>query len=517
MQLFTSQQLRQKQSLVITTQLQQAIRLLQMSNVELQAFLESQVESNPFLEVQHPEAEPAAHGQMHDAQPPGQGEDRGGEDRGSNRAAPEAIDAGMQAAHLPEDGPVGEEAFANQFETGQLDLATPRGRAASEHDGADPLEATLATPEASLFGHVCAQIDLMFADPAQRIIALALADALEPSGWLGQPVGEIAAALGVDEARVLAVLDRLQGIEPAGLFARSLAECLRLQAAERGMLDAPFAMMLNNLPMLAEGQMKPLARLCGVSPEGLRDMLRALRRLDPKPGACFARDDAPISPPDLVVRRGPDGWIVDLNRSTLPSVVVNRSYAERVLEQPLGTRQSAQAEATRGFARDRMADANWLRRAIAQRNATTLKIGAEIVRHQSAFLEHGAAHLRPLVLREVAEAVGVHESTVSRVTSGLLMATPRGTYRLKSFFSAGLGGSSDVDAGGDCAAAVKHRIRKLIEAEHADAPLSDDALVRLIAADGIKLARRTAAKYREMLSIPSSFERRRRAVMAGQI
>ena len=516
MQLFTSQQLRQKQSLVITTQLQQAIRLLQMTNIELHAFLEQQVEVNPFLEVAQPATDaPRAEA----ADPTGPGQDP----LPDTRAEPAGIDEGMRAAHLPEDGPVGEEAFANQFETGQLDLATARGRASSEGDGPDPLETALAAPEASLYGHVCAQIDLIFKDAQARLIAIALTEALEPSGWLGQPPAVIAATLGLPTEAVDAVLERLQQLEPAGLFARDLAECLRLQAADRGLLDPPFAIMLNNLPMLAEGQMKPLAKLCGVSPDGVREMLRTLRRLDPKPGARFQQDASPISPPDLVVLRGPDGWIVDLNRSTLPSVVVNRAYAERVLEAapsqrpgPSGPAATQRNEAARNFARDRIADANWLRRAIAQRNETTLKIGAEIVRRQAAFLDHGAAHLRPLVLREIAEEVGVHESTVSRVTSGLMMATPRGTFRLKSFFSAGLTASEGSD-GGDSAAAVKHRIQKLIEAEPAHAPLSDDALVRLIATSGITLARRTVAKYREMLNIPSSFERRRRAIMAGQI
>lgn len=501
MQLFTSQQLRQKQSLVITTQLQQAIRLLQMSNIELQEFLENQCESNPFLEVQRPAADTAPIAAQPEAAP--------------EQRLPEAIDTGMQAAHLPADGPIDRDAQQNQFETGQLDLDTPRGRAASEGEGADPLEAVLASPDASLYGHVCGQIDLMFSDPAQRMIAIALAEALEPSGWLGQPPEDIAAALVVPTEAVLTVLVRLQTIEPAGLFARDLAECLRLQAVDQGILTEAFATMIAHLPMLAAGEMKPLARLCKVTPDGLREMLRTLRRLDPKPGARFAQSEAPITPPDLIVRRGPDGWIVDLNRSTLPSITVNRAYAERVLEAPRTARPSAQTEAARSFARDRIADANWLRRAIAQRNATTLKIGAEIVRRQAAFLEHGATHLRPLVLREIAEEVGVHESTVSRVTSGLMMATPRGTYRLKSFFSAGL--SSDGAEGGDSAAAVKHRIRKLVESEAANAPYSDDALVRMIAAEGVHLARRTVAKYREMLNIPSSFERRRRAVMAGQI
>ncbi len=497
MQLFTSQQLRQKQSLVVTAQLQQAIRLLQMTNLELHEFLDAQSEENPFLEVTPGEADaPVSRAEPATAE-----------------KGPEAVDAGMRAGDLPEDGPVGEDAFANSFETGQLDLAQSTRLRDAGGEAFDDMAGGLAMPQPSLYAHVTARIEAIFADPSDRMIALALADALEPSGWLGRDLNEIAQSLRADPAAVEAVLLRLQReIEPAGLFARTLAECLRLQSVDRGMESDAFCALLDNLALLAAGNMKMLARLCGVDGEGLKALLRQLRSLDPKPGARFDAAPESISPPDLVVRATPAGWVVDLNRSTLPSVRVDRALAERILKSPSGVKTAADA---RAFARDRIAEAGWLRRAIAQRNATTLKIGVEIVRQQQAFLEKGHAFLRPLVLRDVAEAVGVHESTVSRVTSGLMMATPVGTFRLKAFFSVGLG--STGEEGSESAAAVKFRIRKLIESEPADAPYSDDALVRMIAADGIRLARRTAAKYREMLDIPSSFERRRKAVMAGQI
>ena len=499
MQIFTSQQLRQKQSLVITTQLQQAIRLLQMSNLELRAFLDQQAEENPFIEV----AEGERDAPILAPEAP----------QATAEAAPEAIDAPIGAAAIPDDGPICAEGYANTFETDRIDLGTGGRRRDDEGDDFDAISGSVAQGERSLYDHVATQIDLIFAHPAERIIALALADGLEPTGWLGPSVDEVAMALGVPGAEVEAVLKRLQGIEPAGIFARNLAECLRLQAAERGMLTPAFAALLENLPLLASGNMKSLARTCGVDADALREMLRALRTLDPKPGMQFEQGAEPITPPDLIVRRGPDGWIVDLNRSTLPSVRVNRGFAQSVLA---GKAANPAADAARGFARERVSDANWLRRAIAQRNATTLRIGAEIVRQQEAFLEKGLGHLRPLVLRDVAEAVGVHESTVSRVTSGLMMATPLGTFRLKTFFSVGLPSSTSGE-GADAASAVKFRIRKLIEGEPADAPYSDDAIVRMMKAEGVNLARRTAAKYREMLNIPSSFARRRKAVMAGQV
>ena len=492
MQLFPSQQLRQKQSLVITAQLQQAIRLLQMSNIELAGFLDSQSEENPFLEVSAGEVDYVAP----QADP--------------REAAPEAsdtIDADMQVGALPDDGPSGEMAEANTFETGQVDLGGSGKARSTDGDDWDMIASSVAGPEASLYGHACAQIDVLFAEPIDRMIALAMSEALEPTGWLGRTVVELSQDLLVEEAKVEAVLVRLQTIDPAGLFARDLAECLRLQAIDRDMYTPAFAILLDNLPRLAKGEMKPLAKMCGVDADDLREMLRDLRRLDPKPGTQFSGAGDPVNPPDLIVRRGPEGWVIDLNRSTLPSVKVNRGYAEKILA--LKTDVAAKA-----FTQERVAEAGWLRRAIAQRNATTLKIGAEIVRQQQGFLDFGLGHLRPLVLRDVADAVGVHESTVSRVTSGLMMATPQGTFRLKAFFSVGLSGTATD--GGEAASAIKFKIRKLIESEPIDAPYSDDVLVKLIAKDGVKLARRTAAKYREMQNIPSSFDRRRQSVMAGQ-
>jgi RNA polymerase sigma-54 factor len=336
-------------------------------------------------------------------------------------------------------------------------------------------------------------------------MAEAFLDALEPSGWLGQPIAAIAERLFVSEEEAEALLLKLQRVEPAGLFARNLAECLRLQAADQGLLTPAFAALLDNLPMLAQADLRGLCRVCGVEMEELKSMLRQVRSFNPKPGATFDATPMPQRAPDLIITRGADGWRVDLNRSTLPTVVVREGEARR-----LSTRR-VEANA---YVAERLSVARWLSRAVEHRNQTTLKVGAEVVRRQTEFLEHGASRMRPMVLREVAEAIGVHESTVSRVCSGMLIATPQGTFPLKSFFSAALA-SREGDAGeAGSASAVRHRIQKLIATENPEDPLSDDAIARIIGQEeGVHLARRTVAKYRDQLRIPSSVDRRRRAIM----
>lgn len=449
MQLFQSQIVAQRQSLVVTAQLQQAIQLLQMGNADLAAFIEGQAEENPFLDL-------------------------------AARSA---------AASQPR----------------ARDLALP-SQARVSGDDWDRIGALAADPGPSLYAHAAAELGRLGLSPAERLMAEAFLDALEPSGWLGQDIADIAARLGVSSDAALALLAKIQKAEPAGLFARNLAECLRLQAAEQGLLTPAFAALLDNLPMLAQADLRGLCRVCGVPLDELKAMLRQLRSFNPKPGATFDGAPLPQRAPDLIVTRAEDGWRVDLNRSTLPTVVVREGDARRI------ALREVQANA---WVAERLSLARWLSRAVDHRNQTTLKVGAEIVRRQTEFLQHGPARMRPMVLREVALAVGVHESTVSRVCSGILIATPQGTFPLKTFFSAALA-SCDGD-GGDAgsASAIRHRVQKLIAAERPDDPLSDDTIARIIAEeDGIRLARRTVAKYRDQLRIPSSVDRRRRALVA---
>lgn len=491
MQFFPAQQMQRKQSLVITTQLQQAIRLLTMSNIELAGFLDQQSEENPFLEVTN-----------------GAGEDDHIVPLPAPEVGPDRADLDFSDGTMTNDAPIPEAALDNQFETGQIDLGRSGATAPAGESDFDALSLIASDEGMSLYGHACAEAERIFTAPTDRMIALALIDALEPSGWLGQSVDEIAAFSMVDLDRVLAVLAQLQQIEPAGLFARDLSDCLRLQARDRDLLTPDFELLLDNLAMLGAGNVKGLTRLCKATPERMAEMLRLLRSLDPKPGARFAGKAEPILPPDLIVRRVSDGWALELNRSTLPAIKVRAGYAKQMVA-------GRKDEALRSFVSERVSEARWLDRAIAQRNETSLKIGAEILRQQMGFFEHGPIALKPMVLRDIAEAIGMHESTVSRVTNSLMMATPRGTYRLKVFFSSSI--THDDDSDGEAASAIKFKLRKMIATETPSQPLSDDAIVQILAKDGIRLARRTVAKYREMEGIASSFQRKREAVLSGRI
>jgi len=435
-----------QQSLVVSQQLRQAIVLLRMSNAELQAFIETQSEENPFVELAR--LKPAA------------------------------------------------------------SAATP---SSSKGDDWDRIAALPDTRGPSLYTHIATQISGLGLTEAQVDLASVFVDALEPSGWLGCGLAEIALRAGVTEAEAADMLERLQRLEPTGIFARSLAECLRLQARERGLLTPLLATVLDNLPLLASADLPGLARLCRCTTDDLRDVLRVVRGLDPKPGAGFDFVPDPVRPPDLIVSAAGEGvWQVELNRSTLPRVLVRSDEAERLAKAPEQRRGNLGT-----YVSERLSVARWLSRAVEHRNRTVLRIGEEIVRHQGDFLAHGPEHLRPMILKDIAAEVGVHESTVSRVTTGTMMATPHGTYALKSFFTAALPVRDAAGAAGS-AGGVRHRIERLIRAEPAGKPLSDDQLVRLLEAEGVSVARRTISKYREQMRIPSSSVRRRQALLAGR-
>jgi len=465
MKLVFSQQLAQRQSTVITAQLQQAIKLLQMGNAELERYIESQTEENPFIDL--------------------------------IRAASDNSGAG--------NGPVSPE--LSRYETPARTGPDMARKNPSMGDEFDLIASVVQMRPVSLYAHVSAAADRMFETAKDRILAEVFLDALEPSGWLDKSVEGIAAIAQVDVADAEAVLDRLQTIEPTGLFAQTLSECLRLQAKDQDLLTPAFETLLKNLPMLAAGDLSSLSRACGCDMDRLREMLRQLRSFNPKPGTMQGADDIFVRPPDLLVRRGDAGeWLVDLNRSTLPTIAVREDQAADF---------SKAGKEVAEYVSEQISGAKWLRRAVAHRNETTLKVGAEVVRRQAAFLEHGASHIRPMILREVADAIGVHESTVSRVTSGLMMATPQGTFLLKSFFSVALASTGEDGMGS--AAAVRHRIRQLVDNEPQNAPLSDDTIMQVISDEGTHLARRTVAKYRGILNIPSSFQRRRNSVVAGML
>ena len=453
---------RQAQGLAMTPRLQQSIRLLQMGSLELEAFVESQLEENPLLKRGEADGEAAA-------------------------AAPAGSEfpAGTTGEGIP-----AAEAFA-----------APRAAAGFDGDLPGPEERVAAAP--SLRDRLERQLMLDIADPRDRLIGRALIDALDPSGWLTADLEGFARGLGALPDDVERVLLSLQQFEPAGLFARSLAECLALQLRDRGRYGPAMAALLDNLDLLAAGRFDALARACGVDGDELAGMVRELRSLDPKPASAFDEDAAamPVVPDILVRAHAGGGWAVELNDEALPRVLVDREYYARV-------RGDAASDADREFIADRLSSANWLVKALHQRAETMLKVAAELVRRQQAFFARGVRHLRPLTLRDIADAVGLHESTVSRVTANKTMATPLGLFELKYFFTAAIAGTGGGEA--HSAEAVRHRLRALIDAEDPGRTLSDDKLVAAMRAEGIEIARRTVAKYRETMGIPSSAQRRRR-------
>jgi RNA polymerase sigma-54 factor len=506
MQLMPSLSVKQKQSLVMTPQLQQAIKLLQMTNLDIQSFLEEQALENPFLEVE------AAKSDSDTSGPDITSPDISGPDGladgladGLSGAPADLSDSMRDGAALGDD-PTAHSDVENRFESNGLDLGRSAGSTTPSPDTDwDSLANMVPDQPQTLHEFIVNQIDLSIFDPQQRFIAYEFTDALEPTGWLSQSVEDIAERCGCSNDDADEVLSILQRFEPEGVFARDLAECLRIQAREQDLLIGPMQIVLDNLEILGRGDLQVLARRAKCDISDIADCLKQIREFNPKPGEAFDAAPLRLGAPDVIVSRGADGWVVDLNRSTLPSLVINEDYASAV---NAASRRNKSEEA-KSYANEALGSARWLRRALEQRNSTTLKISGEVVARQAEFLTHGLSALKPLSLKNVAEAVGMHESTVSRVTSGLMIATPKGSFPMKSLFSVSIAASDDGD--NKAAGAVRDMIKSIVDAEPAGQPLSDDAIAAMVSEKGVKLARRTVAKYRDMLRIPSSSERRRRA------
>ena len=487
-------EIRQGQGLVITPQLQQAIKLLQLSNLELEAYVEGELERNPLLARDEGEAEPAP-----------EVADGAGEARAE--AALDEVGAGsaqsdLDAAH--DDVSPGERATGDGNEAGEAGGAidwSKAGKGRSFEGDGDGLDG-LAAHEKSLAEYLTDQAALLGFKPAEAAVAAVLIDGVDEGGYLRLDLAETAARLGCEIGLVEGVLTRLQGLEPTGVFARDVAECLRLQLIERDRCDPAMSALLDNLDLLTRRDMVGLKRVCGVDDEDLRDMLAELRALTPRPGAAFGGEPSQPVSPDVFVREGPGGlWLVELNSDTLPRLLVDQRYHAKVSG-------GARSDQEKTFVADCLATANWLVRSLDQRAKTILKVASEIVRQQDGFLAYGVEHLRPLNLKTVAEAIGMHESTVSRVTSNKYIATPRGLFELKFFFTSSIASSSGGEA--HSAESVRHRIKQLIDAEAQGADVhSDDQIVEILKAGGVDIARRTVAKYREAMRIPSSVERRR--------
>jgi RNA polymerase sigma-54 factor len=485
--------LRQSQSLVMTPQLQQAIKLLALSNLEIETFIGEALESNPLLEIdaagpELPVAEetPDVRRTTLESSPVDQlvSEGRAADDR------PLDID---QTA-LDRDRDTGDGEWGAEIRIG------PAGDGGPDIDERGEGAKDLAT-------HLHDQIGAQARDPRLTFIARYLIDQLDEAGYLPVTLREVAGELGVALAEAEAALALLQSLDPTGVGARSLGECLALQAIEADRHDPCMARLLENLDLLARGELPRLKRMCGVDDEDFAEMLAELRSYDPKPGLRFNTGGGdPVVPDILLAPRSDGGWDISLNQATLPRLIVNRSYYVEM-------RGACADKGSRAWLSDKLADANWLIKALDQRQKTILKVASEIVTQQDGFFRHGVSHLRPLTLRTVADAIGMHESTISRVTSNKYLHCPRGTFELKYFFTSGVG-STDGE-GGASAEAVKAAIKALIDAEDPKAILSDDTLVDLLKAKGFDLARRTVAKYREAIGLGSSVQRRRQKALAG--
>jgi len=498
-------ELRQSQALVMTPQLQQAIKLLQLSNQELGAFVEEELSKNPLLERDDGEAGG------------GEGEGDGAQDGNPEGGASAAEEGGGDSletidfaetrdATAIDDMDVDYDNVWNNdsaVDGGLADTAFASwgaGAGGSFEPGSGDLEQTLSGDK-TLRDHLIEQMSMEFHDPADRVIGLQMIERLDEAGYLAESPEAVAAVLDCPVARVEAILARLQQLDPPGIFARDLAECLALQLRERDRLDPAMQALLGHLDLLARRDLAGLMRICGVDREDLVEMVAELRALNPKPALAFDTAVAPPVTPDILMRPQPNGgWSVELNAETLPRLIVNNRYHAVVS-------RAARTKEERHYIDECFQSANWLVKSLHQRATTILKVAAEIVRQQDGFFVHGVQALRPLVLRDIAEAIDMHESTVSRVTSNKFIASPRGIYELKYFFTASIASSSGGQA--HSAEAVRCRIRDLIAAEPPDAILSDDTLVDMLGREGIDVARRTVAKYRESLGIPSSVQRRR--------
>jgi RNA polymerase sigma-54 factor len=486
-------EIRQSQALVMTPQLMQAIKLLQLSNLDLAAYVESELEKNPLLERSSEDADVPAASEGE----PQQKAVSESEWSSENGTRGEEFDPPEGTTSDPDDRGEPQPASADNL-PGQSEWA---GVGAGARPDADYNLEAFVSAEVTLVDHLAEQLALAVVDPVRRMIGRHLIDLVDEAGYLTENLAEVAEKLGAPLAEVEAVLAILQGFDPPGVCARNLTECLAIQLKERDRFDPAMQTLVAHLDLLAKRDRATLRKVCDVTEDDLSDMIAEIRHLNPKPGLAFGNTLVQPIVPDVFVRPGPDGsYIVELNSDTLPKVLLNQSYYAEVA----GT---ARSDKDKTYLADCLQTATWLVRALDQRAKTILKVAKEIVRQQDAFFAHGVQHLRPLNLKTVADAIEMHESTVSRVTANKYMATNRGIFELKYFFTSAIAAADGGEA--HSAEAVRHRIKQLIDAEDAQDVLSDDTIVERLRAAGIDIARRTVAKYREAMRIPSSVQRRR--------
>ncbi len=503
--------LRQVQSLVMTPQLQQAIKLLQMSSLELASFVEQELEQNPLLEREDPD-------RPTDNEERAEAADSAGDDISSSLEdgpdLPDSVElVDRESLSLNDDASldadydnVWTDSASDAPESSETDTLHWQVQGAGGFDLDDPDLENAPANENSLRDHLAEQINVDMSDPVDRMIGAYLLDLLDEAGYLVTDLHEVAETLGCALQRVEDTLGKLQQFDPPGIFARSLSECLALQLKDRNRFDPAMQALVENLELLGKRDFKTLRRLCGVDAEDFAEMIEEIKALNPKPALAFDHVVAEAVIPDVSVRRrAGGGWLVEVNSDALPQVLVNNRYFKEISGQ-------AKRQQDREYIAECLQTANWLVRALHQRAQTILRVATEIVRHQEQFLEHGVQYLKPLVLRDIARELDIHESTVSRVTTNKYISTPRGIFELKYFFSFAVGESLD---GNDApsAEAVRYRIKALIENESLENVLSDDKIVSILRKDGLDVARRTIAKYRESMHIPSSVQRRREKAM----
>ncbi|MBL4838438.1 MAG: RNA polymerase factor sigma-54 [Kordiimonadaceae bacterium] len=516
--------LRQSQQLVMTPQLQQAIKLLQLSNLELTDYVSEEIEKNPLLDT----AEPA------DAAQEPEGGEQGGtatddtlREGGTDAEAGDGIvaaDAGLESAL--DTNSTADSALDTNLDTNiyNNDAVADRpemgasGSSSLNYDGSGTikggrgiqddrgLDQTLESEE-GLHDYLMRQMTVLFASPADRLIATHLIDLVDEAGYINsQMMLDTADRLGVDESYVENTLLTLQSLEPSGVFARSLSECLAIQLKELDRFDPAMQALVENLDLLAQRDIASIKRICGVDQEDITEMVNEIRALNPKPGLAYGAEDVQPVVPDIFIKKSRAGtWVVELNSDTLPRVLVNSQYVTEL-------REVDSSKEAKTFVSDCLANANWLVKALDQRARTILKVSTALVKAQGMFFEHGVRFLKPLTLKDIADEIDMHESTVSRVTNNKFMSCPRGVFELKYFFTSAISAADGGDA--HSAESVKYRLNELIDAEEPKKILSDDKLVALLKGEGIDIARRTVAKYREALRIPSSVQRRRQKNMS---
>lgn len=482
-----SQKAQQKQtgSLTLTPQLRQAIKLLELSNIELEAYLAQEILDNPLLELSS------------------EGEDFSNDssaDQDHDLAFEDHTDLDSRDTFTDE---AQENLWSNQSEADRWQgTSSSGGKSGSAYEEENFfLEDRLKAAPITLRDHLLSQLHSDFSDPVDLMIGTHLIEGLDESGYLNLPLTEISEKLGCPEKRVAQTLSCLKECEPAGVFAENLVDCLRLQLEDAGVLDETFSLILENLSLYADGKIESLLSLTGLNREGLAEYLKRLQALNPKPGLLFEPTSEEVLQPDVFVRwhEGKQEWVIHLNEATLPKVLINTGYYARVTQEG--------AKEVNAYLKESLKSANWLTKALDQRAQTILKVSSEIVKQQGDFLRKGLSHLKPMTLKDIALAVDLHESTISRVTQHKYMVTPRGTFDMKIFFSSSV--SSMTEDGSHSSSSVQHLIQTLVASESPAAPYSDDQLVQALAEKGVDVARRTISKYRKIMNIPSSYERKK--------